>query len=183
MEPADERTWIALIRGIGPWTHKKMSMAQLRDAMETAGLEDVRTVLATGNALFRSSLGEPQLQALFAEIIGGHDLDLPVFFRTPEDLSDLIARAPWPDARTERPNLVLVTFLNTAIGPASEAELAMWPGPERIAVSGREVFVDYQDGVGRSKLTFDELAKRTGQPGTSRNWNTVVKLTDRAAGG
>ena len=46
--------WIGLLRGIGPTTHAKMPMAALRAACEKAGLEQVQTVLATGNLVFRS---------------------------------------------------------------------------------------------------------------------------------
>ena len=43
-------------------------------------------------------------------------------------------------------------------------------------VHGREVFIDYLDSVGRSKLTPARLERLLGQPGTARNWNTLAKL-------
>jgi uncharacterized protein (DUF1697 family) len=42
---------------------------------------------------------------------------------------------------------------------------------------GRELFVHYADGIGRSKLTNAVIEKALGGvPATGRNWNTVLKL-------
>jgi uncharacterized protein (DUF1697 family) len=47
---------------------------------------------------------------------------------------------------------------------------------ERLALSGRELFAHYPDGVGRSKVTNAMLERALGVPATARNWNTVGKL-------
>ncbi|MEQ1610203.1 MAG: hypothetical protein ABL956_14730 [Hyphomonadaceae bacterium] len=41
-------------------------------------------------------------------------------------------------------------------------------------VVGREIYIDYGDSIGRSKLI---LPKKFCM-GTARNWNTVLKLQD-----
>lgn len=42
--------YAALLRGVSP---TNLRMPELKDALETAGFEDVKTVLSSGNALFR----------------------------------------------------------------------------------------------------------------------------------
>ena len=49
------------------------------------------------------------------------------------------------------------------------------PG-DRFALRGRELYVHYPNGQGRSKLTVDYIEKALGTVGTARNWNTVQKL-------
>ena len=54
----------------------------------------------------------------------------------------------------------------------------LYAGPERLAAVGRELFVDYPDDIGHSRLPKAMskacFPKRT----TARNWNTVLKLRD-----
>ena len=51
----------------------------------------------------------------------------------------------------------------------------MIPGPEEVALVGRELFVHYPEGQGSSKLKIP-FAKT----GTGRNLNTVAKLAAMA---
>jgi uncharacterized protein (DUF1697 family) len=49
-------------------------------------------------------------------------------------------------------------------------------------VSGREIYLHVPKGMGVAKLPIqvERAARRTGQPGTTRNWNTVLKLVSLA---
>lgn len=169
-------TWIGLIRAIGPSTHKKMSMRQLRDGCVQAGFENVRTLLATGNVVFSSNTSIGHLGERLTDVLASHGLGNKVFLRRPGDLEDVVARNPFADAAAARPNHLLILFLELEPSPDHVATLAARPGPERIAVAGREVFIDYVEGVGRSKLTPAVLERSLMQSGTARNWNTVGKL-------
>lgn len=164
-------TWIALIRGIGPVTHGKMSMADLRKAAERAGFGDVRTLLATGNLLFTSDLDEAALSARLVDILAGFDLANDVILRRPDEFAETLAANPFAGAASDRPNHLLVHFLP---GPAPQR--VEWDGPERIATFERAAFLDYANGVGSSKLSPARLERLMGQTGTARNWNTCDKL-------
>ncbi len=48
-------THIALLRGINVGGHKSVAMAALRGFMEGLGFDDVRSLLQTGNLVFRSN--------------------------------------------------------------------------------------------------------------------------------
>jgi uncharacterized protein (DUF1697 family) len=50
-------------------------------------------------------------------------------------------------------------------------------------VSGREIFLRYPNGSGRSKLTLDWFERHLGASGTARNWRTVSTLLGLTAGG
>jgi uncharacterized protein (DUF1697 family) len=53
-------------------------------------------------------------------------------------------------------------------------------GREQVRVKGRQAYITYPDGIGRSKLTMAVIEKALGTRGTGRNWNTVLKLGDLA---
>lgn len=83
--------------------------------------------------------------------------------------------SPFPDATAARPNRVLVLFHHAPVDPA---RLPLdYGGPERLAAVGREVFIDYAEGIGRSLLE-PVMARAKLPPSTSRNWNTLLKLVE-----
>jgi uncharacterized protein (DUF1697 family) len=44
-----------------------------------------------------------------------------------------------------------------------------------VKAKGKQAYIFYPDGIGRSKLTPAVLEKRLGR-GTGRNWSTVLRL-------
>lgn len=182
MAPAP-KCWIGLIRAIGGATHARLSMAQLREACEGCGFQDVRTILATGNIIFRSPLPEPDIHRALAGIIATHGLDNDVFLRRPADLRQVLLADPFPDAAAERPARLLVMFMHRPPDALVDALPDGYDGPERLRLIGRDAAIDYAQGVGQSRLTVARLERHFGQPGTARNWNTIRKLLAASADG
>jgi uncharacterized protein (DUF1697 family) len=168
-----QQTWIALLRAIGPVTHKAMPLSKLCESCAAAGLNQVLSYIATGNLIFSSGLSERVIRRRIMEAIAGFGLNNEVFLRSPADLDSTIARNPFPDAARERPGKLLVCFMDEEV---EHARLEDYRGRERFKAIGQELYVDYTDGVGTSKLTPAIIERKIGQRGTSRNWNTVVKL-------
>jgi len=151
-------------------------MASLKAACESAGLTDVRTFLQSGNVLFRSTKKDPA--PLIRKAL---DLDVKVIARSVEELGKVIAKNPFEGDRN--PSLLIVMFLEDT--PSKEAKAALeaaHKGPEEIHFAGRELFIYYPNGAGRSKLTNAVIERKLGMAGTARNWNTVTKLFAMAEG-
>jgi uncharacterized protein (DUF1697 family) len=172
---AKQQTWIALLRAIGPATHKVMSLAKLCDACAAKGLGPVSSYIATGNLILSSHLPDRELLKRVQDAVAGFGLDNDVFLRRPADLDTAIAKNPFSDAARERPGKLLVCFMD---GETSTDGLADYRGPERFKAIGRELYVDYINGVGTSKLAPAVIERKLRQRGTSRNWNTVMKLAE-----
>ncbi|WP_299910324.1 DUF1697 domain-containing protein [uncultured Paracoccus sp.] len=172
----DQDIWIALIRAIGGGTHAKLSMADLRGACAARGLRDARTILATGNVVFRSALPEAEVSDHLNGIMAAHGLTNAVFLRRPAELRQALNANPFPELATERPSRLLVMFLSQPPDPAADTLPAGYPGPERLRLIGREVFIDYPESIGQSKLTPARLERHFGQPGTARNWNSLGRI-------
>ena len=49
-------------------------------------------------------------------------------------------------------------------------------GRERVEGRGKELYVDFIDGIGESMLDRDWKKTKKAPVGTARNWNTVLKL-------
>ena len=92
----------------------------------------------------------------------------------------MIAANPFPDAAATHPNHLLVHF-HAAEVPAACLAALDHDGPERLRAIGRELYVDYPDDVGHSKLPAAMKRAKFPREATARNWNTVVKLVDATA--
>ena len=173
-------THVALLRGVNLAGHKSVAMADLRAWAEALGLLDVRTLLQSGNLVFRGGTKrgpalEAALEAAAARKLG---LESDVFVRTAEELDAIVARNPFPDAAKRDPAHLVVVFLKAPAAAALAALRAAIPGREELKADGRQLYIVYPDGIGTSKLNAALIDRKLGISGTARNWNTVLKLAD-----
>jgi uncharacterized protein (DUF1697 family) len=171
-------TYVALLRGVNVGGHRKVPMAELREALEAAGFDRVRTYIQSGNVVLDSDLKTGAVGEAVAAVIAdrfGHTV--PVMVRSGADLDRVVAADPFAGRGLDE-SKVSVTFLS---GPAPD--LAVPEGqPEEARVEGSEVWVYYPDGMGRSTLERTGFWKPlAGLDATARNLRTVRKLRDMAA--
>jgi len=168
---------VALLRGINVGGNHRLPMDSLKAIAGTLGLKNVRTLIASGNLVFRA----PHLGGLEAKletaIEAAHGFRPPVILRTQAEWTAIIASQPFPPGCD--PAKAVVTFLAAAPTAAQqEAVLAIPIGPEVLHLAGREMFIYFPNGQGRSQLPFAKIGRALGTTGTARNWNTVLKLQE-----
>ena len=52
--------------------------------------------------------------------------------------------------------------------------------PEELRIEGRELYIYFPNGQGRSKLSGAALEKMLKTQGTGRNWSSVTKMLEMA---
>jgi uncharacterized protein (DUF1697 family) len=73
--------------------------------------------------------------------------------------------------------MVLVTFLAADPPSGAEANLDKFNGfPEKLRLNGRELYIYFPNGAGRSKLPWSAVDKLLKVTGTARNWNSVMAM-------
>jgi uncharacterized protein (DUF1697 family) len=160
-------------------------MGELRHMLTVLGFKDVKSLLQSGNVVFRSDVPagadlEAQLEGETRKRIG---LQTAFFVRTPTDLDSIIAGNPFPKEAKGDPSHLVVMFLKDAPDDGAVASLrAAIKGPELVQAKGRHAYVVYPAGIGESRLTTAMIEGKLGTQGTGRNWNTVRKLAAMAAG-
>ena len=178
-------TYIALLRGVNLAGHKMVAMADLRAMCASLGLDDPRTILQSGNLVFRSARtkADDLERLLERETEKRLEVQTTYFVRTAAEWEAIVSRNPLKREAARDPGHVLVGCLKSA--PASGAIAALRdaiPGREIAHVRGREAYLHYPDGVGGSRLTTAIIDRTLGTLVTARNWNTVVKLAALVAG-
>ena len=172
-------TQIALLRGINVGGRNMLAMSDLKDLLGTLGLVGARSLLQSGNLLFdggdRTSADLERL--LEVETKNRLGVAVDYIIRNREEWQAVISRNPFPKEAELDPSHLVVMFFKEAPQP-NDLELlrAAIKGPEIVHAAGRQLYLVYPDGIGRSKLTNTVIEKKLGLRGTARNWNTVLKL-------
>ena len=105
---------------------------------------------------------------------------IPVVVRTGTELAAAAEAHPFAGPESD-PRLVMVAFLDqTPTVDIDQVIQAKDYLPDRFALIGREVFLEYPNGSGRSKLNHPLLEQRLGARATIRNMNTLSKLIEIA---
>ncbi len=170
---------IALLRGVNVGGYKLVAMADLRDLLARLGFEDPKTLLQSGNLVFRSrnrtgATIEPLLER---EVAARLHLETTFFVRDAEEWARILSANPFPAEARRDPAHLLVVFLKRKAAPQRVKALqAAITGPEIVGAAGRELYAVYPAGVGRSRLTLPLIERTLDTRGTGRNWNTVLKL-------
>jgi len=174
---------VSMLRGVNVGGHNKIKMEALRALYESLGLREPQTYVQSGNVVFRTK--ERDLTKLTRKIENGIEQRFgfrsAVVLRTSSELRHAILRNPFATRRDLDPGKLLVTFLaGDPDGDARSQVLKLKIEPEELRIDGREVYIYFPNGMGRSKMQWATIAKMLGTSGTGRNWNSVTKLLEMA---
>lgn len=178
-------TYVALLRAVNVAGRNQVAMSDLRGMLTDLGFDDVKSLLQSGNLIFKTGAGagaaiEARLEAETTKRLG---VKTAYIVRTAKEMDAVIANNPFPAEAERDPGHLVVVFLKDApTASAVEALRAAIKGPELVQAKGKHAYIVYPDGIGRSRLTSALIDARLGSQGTGRNWNTIVKLAALAKG-
>jgi uncharacterized protein (DUF1697 family) len=170
---------IGLLRGINVGGNNLIAMVDLRTMLEDLGFTGAKTILQSGNVVFEAGRHKPasietMVEARTLERFGAQ---VDWFVRTADEWDAVIEADPFPRVAEADPSHYLVFCLEREPKRADVTAMqSSLPGKERVHAAGRQLYVTYPDGIGKSKLTMPWLERKLGLSGTARNWNTVLKL-------
>jgi uncharacterized protein (DUF1697 family) len=174
---------IALLRGINVGGRNLLAMSDLRDLVLSLGFAGARTLLQSGNLMFRSDrrTGAQLERLLQVETEKRFELSVDYIVRTPADWETVVARNPFPSEAERDPGHLVVMFLKEEPEAKNlKALQSAIQGPEYFRSDEKQIYFVYPAGMGKSKLTTALIEKTLGSRGTGRNWNTVLKLAAMA---
>jgi uncharacterized protein (DUF1697 family) len=173
-------TYVAFLRGVNLGPNNKIPMPALRTMAEDLGYTDVATFINSGNLIVSSPKKAATVEQEISKAIKdtfGRSIDVTV--RTPAQLKKVLAENPYPDGN---PSQVTVAFLTKA--PAKDAKdrvAAVAKNHEPFAFARQEVYVNYSQGIGKSKLA-EKFSDIIGVSSTVRNIRTVERVLTLCGG-
>ena len=178
--------YIALLRGINVGGRNIIKMADLRNTLETIGLESVKTYIQSGNVLFKSKLEEEPLRKKIEQGIERvFGFQVIVILRTAAEIEWIIQNCPFSeeeirDAQTSsKVESLYVSLLTHAPSEEKIKILNSYASEtDKYKIEGREVFLLFYNSVRNSKLANN--LKKLDVPGTVRNFKTMNKLNELA---
>jgi len=174
---------VALLRAVNVGGTGMVAMAALRDLFSALGFGEAKTLLQSGNVVFDGGRTAPAKLELMLEGEALSRLGLRTAFmiRTAAEWRSIVAANPFPDFARDNPAFLHVGFAKAAPDEAAVAAVAEAIAglPEQVRMIGRESYILYPAGAGRSKLGPALVKVERKHPSiraTARNWNTVMKI-------
>jgi uncharacterized protein (DUF1697 family) len=170
---------IAMLRGINVGGHNKIKMDALRDLCVALKFQNPQTYVQSGNIIFRTA--QSDLALIAKRIQQSMEKTFAccpeVILRTTDELRSVVKRSPFARRQDLDPAKLLVTFLATDPGDQARRNLRKEKfAPDELHVIGRELYIYFPTGMGKSKLPLPRIHKILNTPGTARNWNSVTKI-------
>ena len=171
---------IALLRSI-LINGRRVKGEEARGLAEAVGGIDVRSVIATGNLLFRSRKApatlERELEAACADLYGK---PTEMVVKTAEQWRALMKANPFPGESARKPSHVLAWAMREPLPDSGLEQLCRRASAdERVERTAQGDLYMWFGGPDpdASKLPAGFGLKSLGAVGTNRNWNTMLKIT------
>ena len=171
--------YIAMLRGINVGGHNRIKMDQLRTSLEALGLQQVKTYIQSGNAVFKSATISPAALArkIEKQIVGQFGFAVSVISRTADEIKKTIANNPFLNNSSINREKLHVAFLSEAPAPLALKKLTeLTLAPDQSRCLGKEVYFYFPNGVSGSSLWKHPLDRVLSVEATTRNWKTVNTL-------
>jgi uncharacterized protein (DUF1697 family) len=174
---------ISMLRGVNVGGHNKIKMEALRALYESLKLKCPQTYVQSGNVIFLSNEKNlPLLSERIQDAIQRKFSFRPeIALRTSSELRHVIARNPFASRHGIDPSKLLVTFLASDPGQQARDNLMKIDSRgEELHARGRELYIYFGGGIGKTKLSWALIDKTLKTSGTGRNWNSVTKMLEIA---
>jgi len=171
--------WIGMLRGVNVGGAHKVPMERLRSICAALGFGKPQTFIQSGNVVFEADERDRLVLAarMEDELEREFGFRAAVILRSRAEMRGVVTRNPFAGREDVAPHKLLVTFLDSDPGEAARlAVRGILVSPEELFIDGSELFIYYPAGSGQSKLPVAKIDRAHGQVGTSRNWNSVLKL-------
>jgi uncharacterized protein (DUF1697 family) len=170
-------TYVALLYSIS-LPSGRLRMDDWRAVLAGAGMANVRTLIATGNAVFETdarSVGavERRLENAFEQAFGRR---IDTIVRTAAAWRRLVAGNPFPDESAEAGDRVAARVMRAPLPPEAADTLAPYAtAGERVRIVDGDLWMSFAGAPNPSRLLTALTTRRLGV-GTIRNWNTLRRL-------
>src|SRR5215510_523807 len=108
--------YVGLLRAVNLAGKNAVSMSRLRELLADLGMEDARTLLQSGNVIFRSDIrSAAKVEKVLEDAVEKRfGLKTDFFVRTTEEMNTIVADNPFPREAKQDPGHLVVGFCREA---------------------------------------------------------------------
>jgi len=173
--------FVAILRGINVSGQKLIKMELLKKYIEEIGCRSVTTYIQSGNIIFEHESRDTLELARIIEdkIYAEFGFQVPVIVKKGDDLTQVLSNNPFINERHENIDYIYVTFLEKSPDPEllRKIDVSVYK-PEEFVVQDNIVYLFCPKGYGNTKLSNNFFEVKLKLKATTRNWKTVVKLSE-----
>jgi uncharacterized protein (DUF1697 family) len=179
------KVFISILRGINVSGQKKILMSDLKVLYEKLGFKNVTTYIQSGNVIFKSNekLADTELaKKIEKTIYQKYDFEVPLIIRSEEEMKKTISSNPFLKEKNSDAKRLYVTFLSEIPDKENVESITNIDfSPDKFIIIGKEIYLCVANGYGETKISNTFFEKKLKVKATTRNWNTVNKLSDMAS--
>ena len=171
--------YVAFLRGINVGGHHKVPMAELRETLEKLNLENVITLLNSGNVIFDAVATDlERLENTISETLEKtFGFPIPIIIRKAEIIQQLFLHNPFQEITITKDIRLYVSFLKK--DTSSDLKLP-WKSADNsfiITEKRAQTIVSILDlSVAKTPKAMEVLEKSFGKDITTRNWKTIERI-------
>jgi len=169
--------FVVLLRGVNVGKGNRVPMAAFRELLEAQGFSEVRTLLNSGNAVFRSAARSAtgHAKAIGARLQENLGVGVLVVVKSSAEFLAVVAENPFALPEKDHSRFLVAIAQSKAAPQGMSVLLPMLRPPERFHIGSHAAYLHYAGGILESKAGSALLGK-LGREVTTRNWATVLKL-------
>jgi len=171
---------IAIIRGINVGGRRKILMADLKELFSLLGYKGVTTYIQSGNVIFQVDEKQKNREietGIETAIKEKYGFDVPVILRTEAEWDKAIKTNPF--AKTAAVENLHLTFIKEIPKEEYQEKINTYDySPDKFEIIGNNAFVFCAGRYSKSKLTNKFFESKLKTTTTTRNWKTVLKLSE-----
>lgn len=171
--------YIAFLRGINVGGHHKVPMAELRKELEKLNLENVETILNSGNIVFDATTDnlenlETQVSEHLEKAFG---FSIPTILLRSELIYQLLENAPFKDIELTKETRLYVSFLKKDTDNNIKLPWSSVDNSFNILDKTGKIISSVLDlSISNTPKGMAVLEKNFGKDITTRNWNTIKRI-------
>jgi len=170
--------YAVFLRGINVGGNKSIKMAELKKMFEDMKFKNIKTILASGNAVLETEKDPALEQKIEEKILKTFKMEVGVIVRPVSEIQKIVDAEPFKKITVTPLTRLYVTFLKEK--PKSKLKIPYEsPGKDYkiLSVSDHEIcsfltLTPHHGTIDAMKILEKEFGKKI----TTRNWNTVLKI-------
>ena len=157
-------------------------MTDLKKLFGKMGFTNIQTYIQSGNVIFDSKEESESIELadkIEQSVAENYGFEVPVIIRTVKDLNEAISNNPFFGENKSDVERLHLTFLRENPKPENLAKIEDYDySSDKFEINGKNVFICCSGKYSDSKLTNKFFENKLKVSATTRNWKTVLKLSE-----